>query len=161
MGPVSIETFLHTCSWRTRYPKSQWQYSLEFNVANSNVKGFLFELDTLSHHSWSAETAWASDYAQLDLLELCDLRERVSRIIWAMGYDWRHVPQTCSPAYAHVQTSPDQPCAEPVLKAPRLTHSREEEASVSIIPSESISAHPTLRISLLNSNKDIFQVHEN
>ena len=43
----------------------------------------------------------------------------------------------CSPAYAHVQSPSDQPCAEPVLKAPRLTHSREEEAAFSITPSES------------------------
>ena len=45
-SPLPIETFLHICSWRTRYPKSQWKYSLELNVAHSYVKGFLFELDT-------------------------------------------------------------------------------------------------------------------
>ena len=136
-SPLPIETFLHICTWRTRYPKYHWEYSLEFNVAHSYVKGFFLEIDTLCHHTWSVETEWASDYAQLDLLALCDLRDRMSRIIWAMDYDWRHLPQSCSPAYAHVQPPPHQSCAEPVCKAPRLTHSREEEASFSIIPSES------------------------
>ena len=136
-SPLPIETFLHIGTWRTRYPKYHWNYSLEFNVAHSHVKGFLFEIDTLCRYSWSVETEWASDCAQLDLLELCDLGDRVSRIVWAMGYDWRHLPQACSPDYVHVQPPPDQSCAEPVRKAPRITHSREEEASFSIIPSES------------------------
>ena len=134
---MAIETYLHICTWRTRHPKFRWEYFLEFNVAHSYAKGFLFEVDTLRHHSWSVETEWASDYAQLDLFELRDLRDRMSRIIWAMDYDWRHLPQSCNPAYVHVQPPPDQSCAEPVSKAPHLTHSREEEASLSIIPSES------------------------
>ena len=119
-SPLPIETFLHIGTWRTRYPKYHWDYSLEFNVAHSYVKGFLFELDTLCHHPWSVETEWASDYAQLDLLDLCDLRDRVSRIVWAMDFDWRHFPQACSPDYVHVQPPPELSCAEPGRKAPRI-----------------------------------------
>ena len=136
-SPLPIETFLHICTWHTRYPQFHWEYSFEFNVTYAYVKSFLFEVDTLHHHPWSVETEWASDYAQLDLLDMCDLRDSISRLIWTMDYDWRHLPQSCSPAYVHVQLPPGQSCAEPVPKTPRLTQSRAEEASFSLIQSES------------------------
>ena len=128
---------LHIGTWHTRYPQFDWEYALEFNVTYALVKGFLFEVNTLLHHPWSVEREWASDYAQLDLLAMCDLRDSISRLIWTMDYDWRHLPQSCSPAYVHVQRPSGQSCAEPVVKAPRLTQSREEEASFSLTQSES------------------------
>ena len=38
-SPLPIETFLHVCTWRTRYPQFHWENSLEFNVTYVCVKG--------------------------------------------------------------------------------------------------------------------------
>ena len=55
-SPLPIETFLHICTWHTRYPQFHRKYSLDFNVTYAYVKGFLLEVDTLLHHPWSVET---------------------------------------------------------------------------------------------------------
>ena len=136
-SPLPIETFLHIQTRRTRYPQFHQEYSLEFNVTYANVVGFIFEVRTLLCHQWSVATEWASDYAQVDILSMRGLRDSISRLIWSMDYDWRHLPQSCAPGHTHVQLPPGQSCAEPVPKAPRLTHSTEEEASFPLIESES------------------------
>ena len=103
----------------------------------ANVVGLTFEVRTLLRHHWSVAVEWASDYAQVDILSMCGLRDSVSRLTWPMHYDWRHLPQSCAPGYTHVQLPPGQSCAEPVPKAPRLTHSTEEEAFFSLTESKS------------------------
>ena len=132
-----IKTFLHIRTWHTRYSQLHWEYSLEFNVTYANVVGFLFEVDTLVRHHWSVDTEWVSDYAQVDIIRMCGLRNTITTLIWTMDYNWRHLPQYRDPNYNHPQLPPGQPCAEPVPKAPRLVPSTEEEASFSLIDSDS------------------------
>ena len=63
-------------------------------------------------------------------------------MIWAMDFDWRHLPQHSDPDYTHRQLPLGQQCAEPVPKAPRLVQSSEEEASFSLTESDSSDSTP-------------------
>ena len=112
-------------------------------TTHANVVGFVFEVDTLLRHQWSVDTEWAQMYAQVDILRMCGLRDAIARLIWTMDYDWRHLPQYCHPAtyILRIATGPVKR-AEPVPKAPRLVQSTEEDASFSLIESDSSDSSP-------------------
>ena len=153
-SPLPIETFLHIQTWHTRYPQFHKEYSPELNVTYANVVGLVFTVDTLIRHHWSVDTEWATDYAQVDLIRMFGLYDTMTRLIWTMDYDWRHLPQHCDPDYTHRQLPPGQQCAEPVPKAPRLVQSSEEEAFFSLTESDS-SDSTTLQIQEIASDNRI------
>ena len=92
-----------------------------------------------------------------DLLELRDLRDRMSRTVWAMDYDWRHLPQAYSPDYVYVQPPPDLSCAEPVREAPRITHSPSYRQNLQILHRASLLIMTPSRLSMsANAGRLIF-----
>ena len=141
-SPLPIETFLHIQTWHARYPQFHKNCALELNVTYASVVGLGFMVATLARHQWSVDVEWATDYAQVDIIRMCGLYDTVVRVIWAMDFDWRHLPQYSDPDFAHRQLPPGQQCAEPVPKAPRLVQSSEEDATFSLIESDSSDSTP-------------------
>ena len=107
-SPLLIETFLHIQTWHTRYPQFHKEYALELNVTYASVVVLVFTIDTLSRHQWSVDVEWATDYAQVDIIRTCGIYDTVVRLIWAMDYAWRRLPQNCDPDYTHCQLPPGQ-----------------------------------------------------
>ena len=106
------------------------------------MAGLGFAISALLQHHWSIGIEWISDIAQTDILQLCGLRDTFARMIWAMDFDWRHLPQHSDPTYRHRELPPGQQCGEPAPEAPRLAQNPSQEASFAIIESDSSESIP-------------------
>ena len=102
----------------------------------------MFIMDTIRRRLWSVDAEWFHDCAQVDSIRMCALYDTIVRMIWAMDFDWRQLPQHSDPDYTRRPLPPGQQCAELVPKAPRLVRSSEEEASFSLIESDSSDPTP-------------------
>ena len=69
-SPLPVETFLHTHTWHTKYPKSGEQCSLEFGIKYAGTAEIAFSLSTLIQHKWNSQADWTPSIADEDFLSI-------------------------------------------------------------------------------------------